>query len=60
MCDFGRLTLAWVARQEYALAHEALSRLGTRLPPQAPTLAGVRAGGSSSLLDSDRAVLVQV
>jgi len=48
-----------VAYQEYALAHEALSRLGTRLTPQALARAGGSAGGSSSLLDGDRAVLVQ-
>lgn len=48
-----------MAYQEYALAHEALSRLGTRLTPQALAPAGGRAGVSSSLLDGDRAVLVQ-
>ena len=48
-----------MAHQEYALAHEALSRLGTRLTPQALAPAGGRAGDSSSLLDGDRAVLVR-
>lgn len=39
-----------MARQEYALAHEALSRLGTKLPPQAQGGSGAQPASSLGLL----------
>ena len=39
-----------MARQEYALAHEALSRLGTKLRPQAQGGPGAQPASSLGLL----------
>lgn len=39
-----------MARQEYARAHEALSRLGTKLPPQAQGGAGAQPASTYNLL----------
>lgn len=39
-----------MARQEYALAHEELSRLGTKLPPQAQGGACAQPASSLGLL----------